>query len=380
MSRKGENIYKRKDGRWEGRYIKARSSEGKILYGYVYAKTYRDAKARLLQCNVENTIVQNQNNSEVSVSVSFRIIAQQWLFSVEPQIKESSKAKYTAILQKHLLPQFGALSVWEISTQMLEDYRNQLLCCGGKAGTGLAPKTVADIMSVLRAVLSYASRNGERISCDIRGVQIKQKYPQIRILSAVEQNQLSAYLFQHPDGYSIGILLSLYMGLRVGEVCALSWEDISFSEQVIHVGKTMQRIQRPSMRNTKTVVVVTPPKSASSIRKIPIPDSIFAFLQAHQKTDTGYILTNSADRYLEPRTMQYHFKKILKECAIADANYHALRHTFATRCVEVGFDVKTLSEILGHSSVSITMNRYVHPSMELKKQNMQRLSQLFTVI
>lgn len=175
------------------------------------------------------------------------------------------------------------------------------------------------------------------------------------------------------------MLLSLFTGIRVGEICALRWEDISFSEQTIYVHQTMQRLQDRSNSTNKTKIVITTPKSACSIRTIPLPEELLPILEAHRTTSTGYLLTNSDQNYIEPRTMQNRFKKALQICSIENANYHSLRHTFATRCIELGFDIKSLSEILGHASVNITLNRYVHPSLELKKENMQRLSVLFTV-
>ena len=141
----------------------------------------------------------------------------------------------------------------------------------------------------------------------------------------------------------------------------------------------MQRVQDKSGKNGRTKIVVTTPKSPCSIRTIPIPEELMQILISFQTSRTGYFLTGSCQKYMEPRTMQNRFKAALKNCSVSNANYHALRHTFATRCVELGFDVKSLSEILGHANVNITMNRYVHPSMELKKANMQRLSGLFIV-
>ena len=165
----------------------------------------------------------------------------------------------------------------------------------------------------------------------------------------------------------------------MGEICALQWEDISISDKTIHVHHTMQRIQSHNTTGPKTQIVITTPKSACSIRVIPIPDELIEMLILYQKTTSGYFLSNSEQKIVEPRIMQNHFKKVLKESDIAPANYHALRHTFATRCIELGFDIKSLSEILGHASVNITMNRYIHPSLELKKANMQKLSSLLAV-
>ena len=141
----------------------------------------------------------------------------------------------------------------------------------------------------------------------------------------------------------------------------------------------LQRIQMHRGHGAKTEVVVTTPKSSCSIRKIPLPDEIFEILVLNKKASSGYVLTNDEYKFIEPRTMQNKFKKILKAAGVENANFHALRHTFATRCVELGFDIKSLSEILGHATVNITMNRYVHPTYEMKKKNMQKLSELLAV-
>ena len=201
----------------------------------------------------------------------------------------------------------------------------------------------------------------------------------MRVLSQAEQDCLSKYLCEKPDGYRIGILLCLYTGLRVGELCALRWEDVNLTEQTLSVRNTIQRVQNLSNTGSRTKIIITPPKSICSQRVIPLPAQLNVMLAEYRRVSTGYVLTNSDARFVEPRTMQNHFKRALKDCGIKPANFHALRHTFATRCVELGFDVKSLSEILGHTSVNITMNRYVHPSMALKKENMQRLSGLIAV-
>ena len=174
------------------------------------------------------------------------------------------------------------------------------------------------------------------------------------------------------------MLICLYTGIRIGELCALQWDDISLEKKTLHIQKTMLRIQTDD-ENQKTKVVITPPKSSCSVRTIPVQDILVEYLARFEEGPDAYLLTGSAEKYIEPRTMQNRFKSVLNKCGIHSANFHALRHTFATRCVEAGFDVKSLSEILGHSSVNITLNRYVHPTMEMKRSNMNRLSEFLTV-
>lgn len=378
MPRKGENIYKRKDGRWEGRYIKSRTNTGKIVYGYVYAKTYREAKAKLRENSLVTISIPVAETSTVNPN-TFASVAYDWFENVKSQSKESTQNKYHNMLINYILPLYGDQTMDKITYDFIESHCNFLLVSGGKHKDGLAAKTVTDILSVIRSILKFAIKKGMYVPCDGSAIQIKQAAKPMRVLSKAEQDQLCRYLLKELKPCNIGILVCLFTGLRVGEICALRWEDISFSDQTIFVHHTLQRVQDKSGGNAKTKIVVTTPKSACSIRTIPMPDELCAILASYQKSSIGYLLTNDDCRFVEPRTMQNRFKKALKESEIESANFHAIRHTFATRCIELGFDVKSLSEILGHATVNITMNRYVHPTLELKKENMKKLSSLLAV-
>lgn len=377
MPRKGENIYKRKDGRWEGRYIKSRNCTGKIVYGYVYAKTYREVKLKLQESISPRN--PKQVVSAVKNSYSFSAIALDWFENIKSRTKESTRNKYHNILEDYILPVYGEKTLDTITYEFIESHCSYLLISGGKKGLGLSAKTVTDVLSVIRNVLKFAVRKGMYVPCDGSTIQVKCTTKQMRVLSETEQEQLCKYILSEPEPCNIGILVCLFTGLRVGEICALRWEDVSFSDQTIHIHHTLQRIQNQSDNGSKTKIVVTTPKSSCSIRTIPIPDELSEVLATHKKSSVGYLLTNDEDKYVEPRTMQNKFKKALKMSGIESANFHAIRHTFATRCIELGFDVKSLSEILGHANVNITMNRYVHPTFELKKENMKKLSCLLPV-
>ena len=200
----------------------------------------------------------------------------------------------------------------------------------------------------------------------------------MRVLSRCEQGTLSKYLCKKLSPCNLGILLCLYTRLRIGEICALKWGDIFIEEQYLFVHQSMQRIQLNRISGKKTEIVIQSPKSDCSIRRIPIPYEVLQLLIPVKKPDEAFLLTGSAYSYIEPRCMENQFKSVMKACGISNVNFHTLRHTFATRCVELGFDVKSLSKILGHASVNITLNRYVHPSMELKQENMNLLSSLLT--
>lgn len=379
MPRRGENIYKRKDGRWEGRYTKERV-DGKIKYGYVFAKTYKEVKNKLTDMNYSSDMQQkeNKNTKESMQSESFSMIAKEWFAAQTPQLKQSSIVKYANILNSYILPAFGDKKISEITRDELATFSNTMLVSGGVNNTGLSPKTVTSIISILKSILNYASQVKGYPMVDMSRIAVKQSQKPMRILSRIEQQKLNKYLCEDLNLCNLGILVCLYTGLRVGEICALKWEDISFEEQYLYVHQTMQRLQTQNGEK-KTMVTISTPKSDCSVRKIPIPNDIFQLLIDFKQPADTFFLTGMAHTYIEPRTMQNRFKVVIKHCNIDDANFHALRHTFATRCVELGFDVKSLSEILGHASVNITLNRYVHPSMELKQKNMNMLADLFAV-
>lgn len=311
--------------------------------------------------------------NEITGNIQFKVLAEEWLQSKQPLLKQSSISKYRNILDLYVFPIFGNTYIVEISRKDIQLFSHNLLSSGGRKNKGLSPKTVNGIISVIKCVFAYARREKSMSLMDIEDVSVKMSQKPLRVLSIQEQQRLNDYLYNNLSSCHLGILLSLYTGLRIGEVCALKWGDISFSEQYLIVDKTMQRVQIQNHQK-KTKVVIQTPKSDCSIRKIPIPDEIQRLMKPMKKEPETYILTGLSNKFVEPRSLENFFKKVVDECLITNITFHSLRHTFATRCVELGFDVKSLSEILGHSSVSITLNRYVHPSMELKLKNMNMLS------
>lgn len=322
---------------------------------------------------------EHQEFREDDDTSSFKTIALQWMSAIEPSIKQSTYVKYINTLNSYLLPEFSSRLIEEITRQDIIKLSEKLMSSGGKKGNGLSSKTVSDIISILRRIILYAKEEKNLSVSDIHGITIKHYRKPLKILSISDQKKLDCYLRQNPIPCNIGILLCLYSGLRIGEICALKWGDLCDKEHIIHVSKTMQRLKGCSKSGKNTGILISPPKSMCSVRNIPLPESIIAILEQNRKSDDAYILSGSKDIIVEPRTLQNRFKKILHKIGIEQVNFHVLRHTFATRCVELNFDIKSLSEILGHSSVNITLDRYVHPSMELKKRNMNLLSDLFQV-
>lgn len=298
----------------------------------------------------------------------FSKVAAEWFSAGQAGWKPSTAARYAGILERYLLPAFGSTAFAALTREACMRFVQEL-----QSG-GLSPGTVSTVLSVLKSVLHFAGLTKALPTPDLRGVNVKKPYRPLRVFSPGEQKRLTRYLLQRGDLPGLGIVLALHTGLRVGELCALKWEDISLSEQSLSVRHTLQRLPSDSAGG-KTAVLLTAPKSPCSLRTIPIPDRLVTLLR-ELTADKGCYFLSGTDQPIEPRSMENKLNAALRACGMEPAGFHICRHSFATRCVELGFDTKTLSEILGHASVSITMNRYVHPSMAFKRENMKRLDAL----
>ena len=362
MAKRGSNIYKRKDGRFEGRVPVGYQDNGKIKYKSVYAKTLSGVKEKMSEVY---SIKQNHNVSAIKLTV--RDAAEQWLPSAKLRVKESSYANYGNIISKHILPILGGEYMQNLTTGKLNDFIHIKLNHGRLNGKGgLSAKSVRDIMTVYRSIETYAAREYGVRETHFTMPKIEKK--QTDVLNAFERKRLENYLIHNQNNTNISVLLCLFTGLRVGELCGLKWSDIDFENGTISIQRTVQRINK----HGKSEVAIGSPKSKSSIRTIPIPEFLLSILKSKRKGDNFYIITGIC-KPTEPRTMQNRFKSILKICDIRNVNFHLLRHTYATVCIENGFDPKTLSELLGHADASITLNRYVHSSMQMKKNYVSRL-------
>lgn len=363
---KGENIFKRKDGRWEARYIKGREASGKIKYGFCYGKTYREAKEKVTKAKAA---VANFTVYSASTHHRLSFYCDEWLKLRRIKIKESTYARYHAILEKHIKPKLGGYSPLRISNHDVNTFTKSLL------SEGQSSKSVHDILVVLRSVLKYTSMFFPGML-----PQIEINYPQknkkeMRVLSPEEQSMFVEYLTEEMDTCKFGLMLALLTGMRIGELCALQWKKISLKEKTLYVNATVQRIcNLDGECKSKTRIIITPPKSDSAIRTIPLTPFALALCEKMiPKNQEAYILTGTSE-LMEPRTLQYRIAKYTRDCGLEGVHCHTLRHTFATRAIEVGFEIKSLAEILGHASTTITLDRYVHSSMVLKRNNMDKLT------
>lgn len=373
MPRKGENIHKRKDGRWEGRYIKSHTNNGKAIYGSVYAKTYQEVKRKLIlatQNVILNQAVPNERR------VFFREILYEWLENKRLQIKDQTYAKYLYLIENHILPSMGSIKAQQIDSISVNRFLAEKSCKGRLDGKGgLSSSYIRTISFILTSTLDYAAKKGYGLPLTEKINKPSRAKKTIEVFTVPEQLRLESFLLQDLDDKKLGVLLSLYTGIRIGELCGLKNEDIDLETRTIHIQRTVERIRNIGEgHESKTSLVVGDVKSISSNRIIPIPQNLFEFLSSFKKERQEFLVEGKTYSYIDPRTYQYAFQKYLKTTNTKIVNFHALRHTFATRCIESGMDTKTLSEILGHSSVSITLNTYVHSSLELKQKQLNTMA------
>lgn len=372
MPRRGENIWKRKDGRWEARYIKDRTTDGKAIYGSVYAKTYRDVK----QKRGEVISAPRPHPSE-AIGITVKIIVNEFLKDKKAKVKLSTYTRYVENTEWYILPVLGDVVITELSQEMIDLFSSFLQSSGKKDGGALASKTVRDILAVLRQIIKFAIKKKYISNPDYVIETPKQSKHGVQIFSHKEQDKIELISSSHNDPLRYGIYLSLYTGLRIGELCALRWEDLDLERAILSVNHTVLRIRDISQETgKKTKLVIETPKTDASLRQIPLPDSINQHLieikLESNASDMAFFLTGTSN-LIEPRNYYEKYKKYLKEVNLEGYTFHALRHTFATRCIEKGIDPKALSEILGHSSVQITLDRYVHPTMDTKRTCMEKL-------
>lgn len=354
---KGLNIYKRKDGRFEGRIIKE-TIDGKRKFKAFFGKTIKEVTNKMSDFKALQLI---PTSEELTVST----VLGDWIRSVSYRVKESTLANYRLKADKHILPAFGSQNVTDISQDSIYQFIRE------KQDSGLSNSYITDILILMKSVFKFASRTYHTANPMDGIVMPKKQKSEIRLLTQAEEQKLMQIIAENPTLTTMGIALAKMTGLRIGELCALRWKDIDLEKRTLTVSKTLQRIQSKNGKK-HTKLELTDPKSETSKRVIPIPKSIIDFLYKFTGEAYEFVLSGT-EKPVEPRTLQYRFANILKNGNLPSIHFHALRHMFASKCIRLGFDIKSLSEILGHSGVEITLNRYVHSSFEQKSTFMDKL-------
>jgi integrase len=295
-----------------------------------------------------------------------------WIENERKFLKESTFTIYSTLIRTQIIPEFIDMEIKDIDSSCLQ----RILTA--KLNKGLKLKTVKDVMSLTLSILHSAMRENT-----LGFVKYKLKYPKeteqkTKHLTKDEENVLLNYCLSNINPKTVGILLVIFTGIRIGEVCSIKWSDIDLDRKVINISKTLQRLYFKDVNNSKgfTKVITDSPKSKKSSRHIPLVSKIYEVLQVVKSRDDYYLITNNT-KYCEPRTLRESFRRIMIKLDLPNITFHGLRHTFATRCIENGAEYKTLSEILGHSSITTTMNLYVHIEDEQKRKTLNFLDQIF---
>ncbi len=355
MAKRGENIYLRKDGRYEGRYIKGRTQSGKALFGYIYAKRYAEVKQKLTEVKA-GIYIPSPAYKKSTVGEWM----QYWLeFVSRPYITETTYMTYESQMRTHIMPALGGIALCLLDKDLVQNFVNGLT-------ERLSAGMIHNILRLLKSAMRSAHSKGmiKYNPCEgIRRPVNKVKKP--RVLTIVEQKCLEQRIIQEGK---LEYLLCLYTGLRVGEVCSLRWEDFDFASNMLRIRRTAKRI-RNIKSGSKTVVITGRPKTEDSIREIPVPAFLMDRLKQIKK-ESGWMFV------ADVRTTQQRLSKMATDLGIKGVHMHTLRHTFATRCLEAGIGVETLSVLMGHRSPTITLCYYAHCTKENKIRSVKKLKQI----
>lgn len=369
MPRRGENIYKRKDGRWEGRIRKGNA--GGRSYQSVYGKSYREVKDKMNFLRQDSAIEENGGNKE---NCTMAEASQLWIKSQEAYWKAGTCSAYRQILHKYIIPYMGHINIRQVTDRTMLEFVERVN--QQENSIMLSGNYMFQICAVIRRIMIYMNKQYDgSIMVPDNPIAAKKSH-NIILPSDASLSVLEDYLRSHCDNDTcLGILIALHTGIRIGELSALTWKDIDLDDGIVYVRKNMLRVHKNDWGQTEenaTQIIEQQPKSSDSVRIIPLPPSLMPILKKYRKDASDYVICGARSPWAEPRTIQYRFESILKNCQIEYFNFHMLRHVFATRCVAIGLDVKSLSEILGHSNIQMTLNLYVHSTIQQKRLLMQQ--------
>lgn len=287
-----------------------------------------------------------------------------WLNNQKIYLKYSTYTNYFNIIHNQIIPNIGNYEMDKLNEEILQNFILNQIDHGrvDKKG-GISHKYAKDIITVLKLTINH----------NFKIVLPYENPKEVEIFDKDNQITLINYLQSNINHKNFGILLCIHTGIRIGELCALKWSDINLTSKLLNINKTMIRTYT---KEDGSKLNITPPKTRSSLRTIPLNSCIMQYANLLQGQDDHYILTNK-ENHIEPNKYRLYYNRILNDLELPHLTFHALRHTFATRCIECGCDYKSLSELLGHSNVSITMNIYVHPQMELKRKCVELLSDYY---
>lgn len=375
MARRGENIYKRKDGRWEGRYVIGKRVTGKTAFAYIYGKTYAEVKTKLEICKADRNLSKTDSrNEEIFRDGTIHAWLDYWLEEeIKPEVKHSTYAVYRGQIERHILPVVGKGKLCKVNKQVMNLVYQTMI---QKNISGTTAQNVCK--RFLASLRSAQELNLIQVLPPLTYKKKKDSKKKPRFLTMKEQKQLEQNLDEH-KAKDLAVLLALYSGARLGECCGLKWDDFDPTAGGIQVSHIVQRVTLFENREYKTALRYTEPKSESSERFIPLPRFMVQTLRQFQNQNGGKgneFIFGIGKKAMEPRILQYHVTKLTHSLDLKGIHFHTLRHTFATRFLEKNGDIHALKEILGHSSAKITLDWYGHSTRQHIQKTMQKLDRL----
>lgn len=319
---------------------------------------------------------------ELSVDVNqkiFKNYSAYWLQKKKFEIRESTYANYTNLLINLIIPCLGNIPCEKFDNKVLQMFAFWCKENGGKNQKGVSEHYIKDALLLVKAIIRDGQE--ENVFPDFVFKQIKvpktlKLENKKQVYTKVEYEKIISYILENISSKSVGILLGIFTGMRIGEICALQFKDVDFEENVVHVYKTIQRIYNPLNDLEPSKIIITPCKTQNSIRDIPLTKEIVDILNTMKIDNDFYILSNSK-KPIEPRTYRKFYDKFMKKCGIEPIKFHALRHTFASLNIENGTDVETIKDILGHSDVTTTLKIYTHTTKKAKEKAIDKFNSLF---
>ena len=294
----------------------------------------------------------------------FKDVSLDWIEWKSTYIKESTYNYYLYELETYINPSIGENPIIQVGNTHIQN----AVCEWEKR---LSTGTIKNLVMVIASVLSYAKQNGLTIDCNFNVAYKGSSFQQpCKVYGHYEQLAISDALMKSTDYRTLGIALALYEGMRIGEICALRWSDIDFEKSIIHVNKTLQRLYLPE-GDLKTKLVIQTAKTRHSNRDIPISTPMLKLLRKFETPKSVGYVTSCSEKLIEPRNLRRYYQGFISNLHIAPLKFHALRHTFATTCIENGGDYKIVGDLLGHANISTTINLYVHPRWEEKMKTIE---------
>lgn len=355
-------------------------------------KQFIKGNAKLNIISVENILdafdikIDNTNTKKLETSLivktqekeeKFKFYSVYWLKKKEFEVKKSTYCNYANLLKNQIIPILGELKFNELNAEIL-----QFFIYKAQGENRLSEKTTKDCLGIIKQIIVEGQEEGVIPQFSFSRRKLKYKKQELigdnkKVYTEEEYKKIIKEILNNIDNKKVGILLGLYTGMRIGELCALQFKDIDFKQKCVQITKTLQRLYDPTKDINPSEIKISSTKTSNSNRSIPLTQEVIKILEEMNNGDENFILTGK-NKWTEPRTFRRYYQNFMKKIGIEPLKFHSLRHTFASINIENGADIKTISEILGHSDIEVTLKIYTHTSKKAKRKAIENFDKLFS--